>query len=346
MKQKDKIVFGCATYLAAIWILACLPLASVLIEYKGIVLCADAAFRPDPTAALGPSLGWFLATLYGSFFIFPVAIGGLAMAALVLPLATVISLTSGQRSGYVLLAFYMVTTAVICVLEFHSSPDALFQVPPEVIASRPAFLAGLNKAVCLTDQTFRAYRSQLGALIAAGRSVTGEVYYVGFVALTLMQNALFTVFLAFIYFRRTVIAREAPYLQGVIFYILGYAIFLGSMWCLFRLSYRNDMPKLFAINNPFAGDYGVIALYILALAVWVLYFQFNLEQIAKTFAQIGQLAVVVGGAAVVHFDNAGAHSGEFFGARASVTNILVLTLLFVFISALVAAFLLREQRRG
>src|SRR5205823_111590 len=133
------------------------------------------------------------------------------------------------------------------------------------------------------------------------------------------------------------IVRKAPYLQNAIFYILGYALFLGSIWCLFRLSYRNDI-KLFDITNPFAGDYGVIALYVIVLAVWVLYFQFNLEQLAKTAAQIGQLAVVAGGAAVVHFDSA----GTFFGTHASVTNILTLTLLFLFVTALVAAFLLRE----
>lgn len=92
-----------------------------------------------------------MATLYGSFFIFPITIGGLAMAALVLPLATVVSLTAGQRSGYVLLAFYVVTTAFICILEFRSSPDALFQVRPDVIAGNKAFLTGLNQAVCLTN---------------------------------------------------------------------------------------------------------------------------------------------------------------------------------------------------
>jgi hypothetical protein len=337
--KKDKIVFLCAIYLAVIWILACLPLASVLIEYRDIVLCADAALRPDPSVAPGPPLGWFLATLYGSFFIFPVTIGALAMVALVLPLSTVVSLTSGQRSGYVLLAFYVATTAVICLLEVHSSPNAIFQLPPNIIFSQPTFLTGLNKAVCL-GQKFVNYRNQLGALIPLGHSVTGAVYYVGFAALTLMQNALFTVFIAFIYLRRDAITRKAPYLQGVIFFILGYALFLGSIWCLFRLSYRNDMLNLFATTNPFAGDYGVVALNVVVLAVWVLYFQFNLEQLAKTFAQIGQLAAVVGGAAVVHFDSA----GTFFGTRASVVNILALTLLFFFITALVAAFLLRQQR--
>jgi hypothetical protein len=261
------------------------------------------------------------------------------MAALVLPLATVVSLTHGGRAGYVLLAFYVATTAIICFLEFHSSPNALFQVPSNIIAGHPAFLAGLNKAVCKA-QPFADYRNQLGPLIAAGRSFTGAIYYVGFVALTLMQNALFIVFVAFIYYQRAAIMRNAPYLQSVIPYILGYAIFLGSIWCLFRLAYRNDMPKLFAVTNSFGGDYGIIALYMIVLAVWVLYFQFNLEQLAKTAAQIGQLAVVVGGAAVVRFDTA----GTFFGTGASVWNILTLTLLFFFITVLVAAFLLREQR--
>jgi hypothetical protein len=131
-------------------------------------------------------------------------------------------------------------------------------------------------------------------------------------------------------------------LRGAIFYILGYAIFLGSIWCLFRLSYRNDMSRLFAVNNPFLGDYAVIGLYLLSLAVWVLYFEFKLDKLAKTLSQIGQLVTVLGGAAFVKFDSAGA----FFGTRASFMNILVLTLLFVFVSALVIAFLLRDQPRN
>jgi hypothetical protein len=81
-------------------------------------------------------------------------------------------------------------------------------------------------------------------------------------------------------------------------------------------------------------------LYALVLAVFVAYFEFNLEKLAKTIAQIGQFVVFIGGVALVHQDEA----GTFFGTRASVMNIVVLSLLLIFISALTLAFLLRPQR--
>lgn len=201
-------------------------------------------------------------------------------------------------------------------------------------------MAGIKGAACADPpQTFRDYVGQLPPLLTAGHSWTGVIYYPGFVALALLQDTLFVVFVSFIYFRQT-IAQRGPYLRSAIFFILGYAIFLGSIWCLFRLSYRNDMPRLFAVNNPLAGDYAIIGIYLLSLAVWVLYFEFNLEKLAKTFSQIGQLVTILGGAAFVKFDSA----GTFFGTRASFMNILVLTLLFAFVSALVIAFLLRDPR--
>jgi hypothetical protein len=326
MRAKHKLLAYCATYLAAIWITASIPLASVLYEFGNIPLCGDT------------SLGWFIATFYGSFFIYPVAIGGLSMAALVLPLATSISLSKSSNAIYLFLGFYVVTTAIVAFLEFHSSPDGLFQIPPDKIVASSTFFEGLRMAC--SGQTFAGYKDQLPAVIASGRSYTGSVYYVGFVAQALMQNTLFVVFVAFIYYPKEEIVRRAPYLQNTIFFVLGYAVFLGSIWCLFRISYRNDMWKLLAQNNPFGGDYAIIVLYALVLAVFVAYFEFNLEKLAKTIAQIGQFVVFIGGVALVHQDEA----GTFFGTRASVMNIVVLSLLLIFISALTLAFLLRPQR--
>ena len=337
--SKDKVIIACAAYLGLIWIIACLPLLFVLLDYRGIVLCADPRQWPSATPT---SLGWFLATLYGGIFIYPLAIGSFAMIALVLPLATLVTLVRGKRASLVLLAFYLFTTTAICFLEFYASPRALFDAAPEVISVRGAFLTDLNNAICpTTPVAFKNYHSQLSAMISAGQSRTGMVYYAGIVALSLMLNALFVVFLGFIYFNRAEIKRKAPYLKDVVFYILGYAMFLGSIWCLFRLSYRNDMVALFNYSNPFFGDLAIMGTFTAALGVWVLYFQFQLDALAKTFAQIGQLVVLVGGAAAVHFDRA----GVFFGTRASVMNIIALALFFLFLTALVSAFLLRELRR-
>src|SRR5271169_3365575 len=120
--------------------------------------------------------------------------------------------------------------------------------------------------------------------------------------------------------READIARSAPYLGDRVFFVLGYAIFLGSIWCLFRLSYRRDMLDLFAISNPSVGDYLTVALYAIALAIFVAYFEFNLEQLAKTISQIGQFLVFLGGAAFVQFKQA----DNLFGTRASVVNIFAL----------------------
>jgi hypothetical protein len=75
----------------------------------------------------------FIATLYGSFFIYPVAIGGLAMAALLLPLTAAFCTPKTNRPIYVLLGLYVVTTIIVCALEFYAEPGALFQVRADSI---------------------------------------------------------------------------------------------------------------------------------------------------------------------------------------------------------------------
>lgn len=328
MAAKQRLLVYCATYLAVIWIVGTIPLASVLLEYGGIPLCP------------GTSLGWFAATLYSAFFIYPAAIGGLCMVALLLPFVTALLLTRAHHTTYIFFAFYILTTIIIAGLEFHASPNALFQIPTSTIAVNQHFLGGLVDAC--DGHTFAMYQQQLPALITTGSSYTGWLYYPGFVAQALMQNALFVVFVAFLYYPKVEIVRRAPYLPDTIFFVLGYAVFLGSIWCLFRLTYRHDVLRLLNVNNPFIGDYAIIALYVIVLAVFVAYFQFNLEQLAKTISQIGQFLVFVGGVAFVQFDQA----DRFFGTQASITNIFVLFLLFVFISALTLAFLLRSSKRS
>jgi hypothetical protein len=326
MTAKQRLLSYCAGYLAIIWVVGVLPLGSVLYEFGGVPLCE------------GTSLGWFIATLYGGFFIYPIAIGGLSMAALVLPLATAITVAKSGRAIYALAGFYAVTTVSLVLLEIFGSPDAIFQVPAAKITGNAAFFGGLRTA-CGGDK-FAGYQEQFRAMFGTERPLTNLVYYIGFVAQTLMQNALFVVFVAFIYFPKKEIQKKAPYLGHVIFFVLGYAIFLGSIWCLFRISYRNDMASLLGQNNSFIGDVAIIVLYGVVLAVFVAYFEFDLEKLAKTISQISQFLVFVGGVALVSKEQV--HS--VFGARASLMNIVVLFLLFVFLSALTLAFLLRSQK--
>lgn len=321
--SEHRLLLLSAAALGTIWIIATLPLWSLLYEYAQVPLCTDT------------SLAWFMATLYSPFFIYPTVIGGLSMAALVLPLATAISLTKRGKAIYFFGGFYLLTTMVIAFLEFHSAPPALFEVPADVITQHPAFLAGLR--IACGGQKFTGYADQFRAIAASGSSLTGRLYYPGFVAQALMQNALFVVFLVFLYYPKDRITRQAPYLPSAIFFVLGYAIFLGSIWCLFRLAYRNETTNLLGQANPFVGDYAIIVLYAVVLTVFVVYFQFNWEQLAKTIAQIAQFSVFIGGVTLINQEQA----RFFFGTRATLMNILVLFMLFMFISALTLAFLLR-----
>ena len=111
---------------------------------------------------------------------------------------------------------------------------------------------------------------------------------------------------------------------------------------MFRLTYRHDMFNLLGVDNPFLGDWAVIFLYFVVLAVFVLYFGLGLEQFAKTISTIFQFFVFVLGVGYIQFNQA----DRFFGTKATVMNVFVLFLLFVFLSALTLAFLLRAAERG
>jgi hypothetical protein len=328
--QQKKTLLYCGIYLAVIWILASLPLAFVLYEFGDIALCRSI------------SLGWFAATFYGSFFIHPFFIGGFAAAALYLPFATAVSLVRKSKTvALVLLAFYVCTTVAIAYVEFSHSPHAVFEIAPNVLNAHHNVLNGL-KAAC-NGQPYLSYETDLNALISEGRSYTEWAYYVGFVAQALLQNAIFVVFLVFIYYDKQLIVRTAVYVKDSIFFLLGYAVFLSSIWCLFRLTYRHEGNLLFGMDNAQRGDYAIVYLYGIVLMVFVVYFEFNLETIAKTFSTIGQFLFFVGGVAALELKKEQAN--WFFGSQASVVNIFILCLLFAFMTALALAFILKPADR-
>src|SRR5258707_9506167 len=100
------------------------------------------------------------------------------------------------------------------------------------------------------------------------------------------------------------------------------------------------MSNLLRQNNPFVGDYAIIALYTIVLEVFVVYFEFNLERLAKSIAQNWSISCIRRrrGAGqprssrgfLRHARLGHEHRGAF--------------LLFVFISALTLAFLLRSSK--
>lgn len=328
MPVQRAILVACGLYLVLLWALAVLPLLVVLYEFRIIELCRSI------------SLGWFIATFYGSFFIYPFFVGGFATAALFLPLATAVSLVRQSRTAvWALLAFYVCTTAVIAYLEFFHSPRAVFEIAPGALDAHPNVISGL-KAAC-ERAPYPNYLVDLAAIIQQGSysSYTRWAYYVGFVAQALIQNAIFVVFLIFIYFDKRRLAEAAPCLGHSITFILGYAIFLSAIWCLFQLTYRHEAFALFKMDNPMSGDYALVVLYTIVLTVFVVYFEFNLEKLAKTISTIGQLVAFVGGVVVLQLKQDQAHL--FFGSQATIVNAFILFILFAFMTALALAFLLK-----
>lgn len=175
-------------------------------------------------------------------------------------------------------------------------------MPPIRLAGSQGFFAGLAGACQGTP--FTSYKANWPGITLATQSYTGLLTMLGLQLRLSCKTRFSSYFLVSCTSQQTEIVRSAPFLRERIFFVLGYAIFLGSIWCLFRLSYRRDMLDLFAFSNPFVGDYLIVALYAIALAIFVAYFEFNLEQMAKTISQIGQLLVFVGGAAFVQFKQA------------------------------------------
>jgi hypothetical protein len=97
------------------------------------------------------------------------------------------------------------------------------------------------------------------------------------------------------------------------------------------------MMHLFNVNNPFVGDYAIICLYVVAIAVFIVYFQLDLEKLAKSISIVSQVIVLAGGAALFHWELL----DQFFGTHATVNNVQTLCLLFIFLSALTGTRVLR-----
>ena len=337
MTLRKKVFVGSAVYLLLLWVLSSLPLAALVYDFGGIPLCKSNQ----------SNLGWYLATYYGSLFIYPCVVGIFVLIALYLPLTT--ALMVGLKRERVLMLsgiFIIVTAALISFMEFYASPRAIFEIDPQVLRSNPegqAFLAYLDP-ICDPNTKalagkFDEYQQKIEQLVALGSSFSGAMYHVGVIAQALSFITLFTVFGLFIFFRKATLLRATTYFQSSIFFLLGCAIFYGSIWCLFRLTYRVDGNTLFGQHNTFYADYAIVFLYGIALLVFVLYFELELEKIAKKVSQVAQLLAFIFGIAIIQKGDA----SYIFGSRASLMNVLALFLLLVFLSVISLAFVIRTR---
>lgn len=317
-------------YLGLIWLISSLPLAVVWIEFRHVPFCES-------------SFALFLTTYYGSYFLFFAVFGWLAAIALFFPFATAVTILLEHRSVlYTAIAMYAVMTAVVALVEFFGSPGAMFELSPRVLAapSGQQFLADFAK-ICDPSKKFEGgyavFQTKLQYLIQLGRSYSSAVYYFAFVAQALFLIAIFAVFIVAIRYRDRMRTLAPRFLRNAIFFLLGYAIFAVSMWCLLRISYRMDSDAIFGTNNPLYADYLIIALYAVVLAVYILYFEFAFEKLAKIMTSIGGFLTFVFGVTLVQKGMA----SQIIGIRASVFNLVAVILLFLLISLILLAFMLR-----
>src|SRR5262249_26209087 len=162
--------------------------------------------------------------------------------------------------------------ALISLMEFYASPGAIFEIDPQVLLKNSegqAFVAYLQP-ICEPNTPFfhgkfNEYQDKIRHLVTLGSSLSGAMYFVGVTGQALSFIILFAVFSLFIFFGKASVLKATPYLQNSIFFLLGCAIFYGSIWCLFRLTYRVDGNALFGQHNTFYADYAIVFLYGAAL---------------------------------------------------------------------------------
>jgi uncharacterized membrane protein len=278
---------------------------------------------------------WFyIAKFYGSYFLFPI-FGVLAAAFLVLPFATLWLISKHESNKGIrrrVVYTWVGLVLVVSALEFTGSPHAIFEVSPQALRSADGqkFYTNL-KTICTPSFAYKgkydgapdSYQSELSKALSADRSYSGYVYFVALPAQAASLIALLCGFGLIAYFKKPYITSFLAH-EGLnweknnIFLLFGLALSIGSLWCLYRISYRIDNIDLFgSSNNPLFGDYVVLYLYLLVLAIYVAFVGFDLEKIAKTTSQLAAAAAVVG----LSLAAPSGFAGHFFGVQASVQNI-------------------------
>jgi hypothetical protein len=139
------------------------------------------------------------------------------------------------------------------------------------------------------------------------------------------------VFGLIIYFRKLFIVQfldnaRLEWEKDNFFLLFGLALVIGSIWCVYRISYRTDNAAAFGPeNNDLTADYTVFWLYFAIITIYITFAGFDLEKLAKTGSQIASAAGIVG----LSFTGV---SGRFFGLDARFQNVLaVIVVLFVLI---------------
>lgn len=316
---------------AVVWATVCtislLPLVVLYFEFSGVSFCQ------------GPYWA-FIAKFYGSYFLFPI-FGVLAAAFALRPSAVVwlvLSQPEMNRILHITLAGVVVLVAVASVLEFTGSPNALFEVAPSALqrGAGKTFYDRFQTA-CSAQFAYKgnydgkpdgqgkdsSFQVQLGNAKAAGHSYSYYLYYLAIPFQVSLHGLLLACFFILSYLRKPYIDtflsdRKLDFDRNNIFVMFGVALIVGSIWCLYRTSYRIDNESLFGPgNNPLYADQVVIYLYFAVITAYVLWAGFDLEKIAKTVTQVAAAAAVMG----LSLKASGVITDHLFGLTASVQNL-------------------------
>src|SRR5262245_9225478 len=265
-----RIYAASAAILFGLCAISLLPLLVLFLEFHG-------EFCNQPY--------WFyIAKFYGSYFLFPI-FGVLSAAFLVPPFATLWLILKEDANKLIQRRVLYVWVGIVIAasaLEFTGSSHAIFEVSPRALdtAEGQKFYNNL-KTICTPTFAYKgkydgspvSYQSELvkALSVPGGRSYSGYVYFVAVPAQAALLVALLCGFGLIAYFKKPYIteflAREhLNWEKNNVFLLFGLALSIGSIWCLYRISYRLDNVELFgSSNNPLFADYVVLYLYLFIL---------------------------------------------------------------------------------
>jgi hypothetical protein len=324
-----KVYAASAAILFGLCAISLLPLLVLFLEFDG-------EFCNEPF--------WFyIAKFYGSYFLFPI-FGVLSAAFLVAPFATLWLILKEETNKIILrrvLYAWIGVVAAASAIEFTGSSHAIFEVSSRALNSSEGqrFYNNL-KTICTPAFAYKgkydgspdSYQRELvkALSVPGGRSFSGYVYFLAVPVQAALLVALLCGFGLITYFKKPYItrflAREGlNWEKNNVFLLFGLALSIGSVWCLYRISYRIDNIDLFgksnnplySDNNPLFADYVVLYLYLLVVAIYVSFVGFDMEKIAKTTSQLAAAAAVIG----LSLAAPTGFAGHFFGVQASFQNI-------------------------
>lgn len=174
-------------------------------------------------------------------------------------------------------------------------------------------------------------QSELVKAKATGLSDSHYVYYVAFPAQAGFLILLLACFFIIIYLRKPFIEqflsdRKMNFDRNNMFVMFGLALIIGSIWCLYRISYRVDNDNLFGNgNNTLYADYVVFWLYFSIITIYIILAGFDLEKLAKTASQVAGAAAVLG----LSLTAPKGITDYFFGLSASMQNFAAVLILIV-----------------